>query len=91
MTTAFTGGEALVETLIGHGIDTAFCLPGESYLGTLESLRAHQNEIRLVVTRHESGASFAACAHARMTNKPGIAFVSRGPGASNAAIGVHTA
>ena len=91
MTTAFTGGEALVETLIGHGIDTAFCLPGESYLGALESLRAHQNEIRLVVTRHESGASFAACAHARMTNKPGIAFVSRGPGASNAAIGVHTA
>ena len=62
MTTAFTGGEALVETLIGHGIDTAFCLPGESYLGALESLRAHQNEIRLVVTRHESGASFAACA-----------------------------
>ena len=91
MTTAFTGGQALVETLIGHGIDTAFCLPGESYLGVIESLREHQNEIRLIVTRHESGASFAACAHARMTNKPGIAFVSRGPGASNAAIGVHTA
>jgi len=91
MSKIFTGGQALVETLIGHGVDTAFCLPGESYLGALESLRAHQNEIRLVVTRHESGASFAACAHARMTNKPGIAFVSRGPGASNAAIGVHTA
>mgnify|MGYP001186978356 FL=1 len=91
MTKNFTGGEALVETLIAHGVDTAFCLPGESYLGVIESLRDHQNEIRLVVNRHESGASFAACAHARMTNKPGIAFVSRGPGASNAAIGVHTA
>ncbi|MEE8172589.1 MAG: thiamine pyrophosphate-dependent enzyme [Alphaproteobacteria bacterium] len=91
MTSAFSGGRALVETLISHGVDTAFCLPGESYLGVIDSLREHQNEIRLVVTRHESGASFAACAHARMTNKPGIAFVSRGPGASNAAIGVHTA
>ena len=91
MTAAFTGGQALVETLIGHAVDTVFCLPGESYLGVIEALREHQNEIRLIVTRHESGASFAACAHARMTNKPGIAFVSRGPGASNAAIGVHTA
>ena len=91
MTKIFTGGQALVETLIAHGVDTAFCLPGESYLGVIESLREHQNEIHLVVNRHESGASFAACAHARMTNKPGIAFVSRGPGASNAAIGVHTA
>jgi acetolactate synthase-1/2/3 large subunit len=91
MTKNFTGGQVLVETLIAHGVDTAFCLPGESYLGVIESLRDHQNEIRLIVNRHESGASFAACAHARMTNKPGIAFVSRGPGASNAAIGVHTA
>ena len=91
MTKNFTGGQVLVKTLIAHGVDTAFCLPGESYLGVIESLRDHQNEIRLIVNRHESGASFAACAHARMTNKPGIAFVSRGPGASNAAIGVHTA
>jgi len=91
MTTPFTGGRALVETLIGHGVDTVFCLPGESYLGVVESLRQHRNEIRLIVNRHESGASFAATAHARMTNKPGIAFVSRGPGATNAAIGVHTA
>ncbi len=91
MTAAFTGGQALVETLISHAVDTVFCLPGESYLGVIEALREHQNEIRLIVTRHESGASFAACAHARMTNRPGIAFVSRGPGATNAAIGVHTA
>ncbi len=91
MTDTFTGGRALVETLIGHGVDTVFCLPGESYLGVVESLRENQNKIRLVVNRHESGASFAATAHARMTNKPGIAFVSRGPGAANAAIGVHTA
>ncbi|PPR22701.1 MAG: Acetolactate synthase large subunit, partial [Alphaproteobacteria bacterium MarineAlpha10_Bin1] len=91
MTDSFTGGRALVETLIGHGVDTVFCLPGESYLGVIESLRENQNKIRLIVNRHESGASFAATAHARMTNKPGIAFVSRGPGATNAAIGVHTA
>lgn len=91
MSDIFTGGRALVETLIGHGVDTVFCLPGESYLGVVEALREHQNEIRLIVNRHESGASFAATAHARMTNKPGIAFVSRGPGATNAAIGVHTA
>jgi acetolactate synthase-1/2/3 large subunit len=91
MTDSFTGGRALVETLIGHGVDTVFCLPGESYLGVIESLRENQNKIRLIVNRHESGASFSATAHARMTNKPGIAFVSRGPGATNAAIGVHTA
>ncbi len=91
MTETFTGGQALVDTLIGHQVDTIFCVPGESYLGAVEPLRRHQNEIRLVVNRHESGASFAACAHARMTNKPGIAFVSRGPGATNAAIGIHTA
>ncbi len=91
MTETFTGGQALVDTLIGHEVDTVFCVPGESYLGAVESLRRHQSEIRLIINRHESGASFAACAYARMTNKPGIAFVSRGPGATNAAIGVHTA
>ncbi len=91
MTKTFTGGQALIDTLIEHGVSTIFCVPGESYLGAIEPLRRHQNEIRLIVNRHESGASFAACAHARMTNRPGIAFVSRGPGATNAAIGVHTA
>jgi len=91
MTETYTGGQALVDTLISHEVDTIFCVPGESYLGAVEPLRNHRDEIRLVVNRHESGASFAACAHARITNNPGIAFVSRGPGATNAAIGVHTA
>ncbi len=85
------GGEALVSTLIAHGIDTAFGVPGESYLAVLDALRAAQREIRFVVTRHESGASFAACAHGRLTRRPGVAFVTRGPGATNAAIGIHTA
>lgn len=85
------GGEALVETLVRHGVDTAFAVPGESYLAVIEALRARQDRIRVVVNRHESGASFAADAYARLTHRPGIAFVTRGPGATNAAIGIHTA
>lgn len=85
------GGRALVETLLRYGIDTAFALPGESYLEVLEALRQAQNQIRLVINRHESGVSFAATAYGRLVNKPGVAFVSRGPGATNASIGIHTA
>ncbi len=86
-----TGGEALVRTLIAHGVDTAFCVPGESYLAVLESLRLHADTIRLVTSRHESGAAFAANGYAKISSKPGVALVSRGPGAANAAIGIHTA
>lgn len=86
-----TGGAALVETLAAHGVDTVFGVPGESYLAVLEALRAARRTIRFVVTRHESGAAFAACAQGRLTGRPGIAFVTRGPGATNAAIGVHVA
>lgn len=85
------GGEALVETLIANGVETAFCVPGESYLSVLDGLCTHQNQVRLIVNRHESGATFAACAHARLTRKPGIVFVTRGPGATNGSIGLHTA
>jgi acetolactate synthase-1/2/3 large subunit len=84
-------GEALVRTLDSHGVDTVFCVPGESYLAVLESLRGHANSIRLITNRHESGAAFAANGYAKISRKPGIAFVSRGPGATNASIGVHTA
>ena len=84
-------GEALVRTLDSHGVDTVFCVPGESYLAVLESLRGHANSIRLITNRHESGATFAANGYAKISRKPGIAFVSRGPGATNASIGVHTA
>ena len=85
------GGDALVATLISHGVDTVFCVPGESYLAVLEGLRKNANTIQLVVNRHESGASFAANAYAKIGRRPGCAFVSRGPGANNASIGVHTA
>ena len=88
---AFTGGDALVATLLDHGVDTAFGVPGESYLAVLEALRAAQERLRFVVTRHESGATFAACAYGRLARKPGVAFVTRGPGATNGAIGIHTA
>jgi len=85
------GGEALVATLISHGVDTVFCVPGESYLAVLEGLRKNANAIQVVVNRHESGASFAANAYAKIGRRPGCAFVSRGPGATNASIGIHTA
>ena len=85
------GGEALVATLLEHGVDTGFCIPGESYLTVLEALRQARDRIRLVLNRHESGATFAAEAYAKATAKPGIAFVTRGPGATNASIGLHTA
>ena len=88
---AYTGGDALVATLLDHGVDTAFGVPGESYLAVLEALREAQDRLRFVITRHESGATFAACAYARLARKPGIAFVTRGPGATNASIGIHTA
>ncbi len=85
------GGDALVATLVAHGVDTAFCVPGESYLAVLEALRQNANRVRLVVTRHESGATYAACGYGRIARRPGIAFVTRGPGATNAAIGIHCA
>jgi len=85
------GGEALVETLVAHGVEHAFTVPGESFLTVLEALRQRQNRVRLVLTRHESGGTFAADAYAKLARKPAAVFVSRGPGATNASIGVHTA
>jgi acetolactate synthase-1/2/3 large subunit len=85
------GGEALVAVLLEYGVDTSFCVPGESYLTILEALRQSRARIRLVLNRHESGATLAAEAYAKATGKPGIAFVTRGPGATNASIGLHTA
>jgi acetolactate synthase-1/2/3 large subunit len=85
-----TVGDFIVETLVAHGIDRIFCVPGESYLGLLDALHGRR-EIDTVVCRHEGGAGFMALADARLTGRPGIVCVSRGPGASNAAIAVHTA
>ncbi len=85
-----TGGRILVDQLMMHELDTVFCVPGESYLAALDAFR-DTPEIRVVVTRHEGGASFMAEAHGKLTGKPAVCFVTRGPGAANAAIGVHTA
>jgi acetolactate synthase-1/2/3 large subunit len=85
-----TAGTLLVDTLVAHGVDRVFCVPGESYLGLLDALH-DRADIDTVVCRHEAGAGFMALADARLTGQPGVACVSRGPGASNAAIAVHTA
>lgn len=85
------GGTALVETLIAWGVDTAFSVPGESYLPVLAAIQRASNRIRLVTPRHESGVTFAAEAYGKLTGRPAAGFVSRGPGATNASIGVHTA
>lgn len=85
-----TAGGLIVDSLVAHGIDRIFCVPGESYLGLLDALYG-RSDIDTVVCRHESGAGFMALADARLTGRPGVAVVSRGPGASNASIAVHTA
>jgi acetolactate synthase-1/2/3 large subunit len=84
-----SGGQILVDALKVHGVDTAFGVPGESYLDVLDALR--DSGIRFVINRQEGGAAFMADAYGKMTGKPGICFVTRGPGATNASIGVHTA
>jgi len=84
-------GHALVEALVAQGIDTVFGVPGESYLAVLDGFHEHSERIRFIACRHEGGAAFMADAHARLTGRPGVCCVTRGPGASNAAIGVHTA
>ncbi|WBS03969.1 thiamine pyrophosphate-binding protein [Pseudoduganella sp. SL102] len=84
-----SGGQILVDALKIHGVDTAFGVPGESYLDVLDAL--HESDIRFVINRQEGGAAFMADAYGKMTGKPGICFVTRGPGATNASIGVHTA
>src|ERR1700691_3414513 len=86
-----SGGRILVDQLKIHGVDTAFCVPGESYLAVLDALYDARESIRLVVCRQEGGAAYMADAYGRLTGKPGVCMVTRGPGASNAAIGVHTA
>jgi acetolactate synthase-1/2/3 large subunit len=85
-----TAAETLVAFLAARGVDRAFCVPGESYVAVLDALHAHPT-IDLITCRHESGAGFMALADARLTHRPGVALVSRGPGACNAAIAVHTA
>jgi acetolactate synthase-1/2/3 large subunit len=84
-------GHALVEALIAQGATTAFGVPGESFLAVLDGFYEHRDAIRFVSCRHEGGASNMADAQGKLTGRPGLCFVTRGPGASNAAIGLHTA
>lgn len=90
MTSNRTGGRILVDQLVAQGCDRIFCVPGESYLAVLDALH-DSPEIDLVVCRQEGGAAYMAEADGKLTGKPGVCFVTRGPGATNASIGVHTA
>jgi acetolactate synthase-1/2/3 large subunit len=86
-----TAAQILVDALKIHGVDTAFCVPGESYLAVLDALYDAREQIRLIVARQDGGAAYMAEAYGKVTGKPGICLVTRGPGATNASIGVHTA
>jgi acetolactate synthase-1/2/3 large subunit len=83
------GGKLLVDQLVAHGADTAFCVPGESYIALLDGL--YESPIRLITCRHEAGAANMADAYGKLTGRPGICIVTRGPGATHASVGVHTA
>jgi acetolactate synthase-1/2/3 large subunit len=84
-------GHALVEALLAQGVNTCFGVPGESYLAVLDGFYEHREHIRFIACRQEGGAAFMAEAQGKLTGRPGICFVTRGPGATNASIGVHTA
>ena len=86
-----SGGHLVADALIRHGVDTAFGVPGESYLEVLDGLYGHRDDFRFIICRQEGGAAFMAESYAKLTGRPGVCMVTRGPGATNAAIGVHTA
>lgn len=90
MTAKRTGGRVLVDNLVAQGCDRIFHVPGESFLAVLDALH-DTPAIDLVTCRQEGGAAFMACADGAMTQRPGVCFVTRGPGATNASIGVHVA
>ena len=84
-------GHLLVECLVAQGVTHAFGVPGESFLAVLDGFHAHRDVIRFIVNRQEGGAAFMAEAAGKLTGRPGVCFVTRGPGATNASIGIHTA
>lgn len=86
-----TGARLLVDALITHGVDRVFSVPGESFLAVLDTLHDETERIRTIVCRHEAGAANMAEATGKLTGRPGVAIVTRGPGATHASIGVHTA
>ncbi len=86
-----TGGQVLIDQLKVHGVEMVFCVPGESYLAALDAFHDCADQIRLVSCRHEAAAANMAEVYGKLTGKPGICFVTRGPGACHAVIGLHTA
>ena len=84
-----TGGQLIVEALEANKVERIFCVPGESYLAVLDAL--HDSAIKTVVCRQEGGAAMMADCEGRLTGRPGICFVTRGPGATNASAGIHIA
>jgi acetolactate synthase-1/2/3 large subunit len=86
-----TAARRLVDCLLAQGVTHVFCVPGESYLAVLDALVDVSDRIQLIVCRHEAGAANMAVAHGKLTGRPGVCFVTRGPGAAHASIGVHTA
>src|SRR5674476_696400 len=90
MTTKIAG-HLLVQCLVTQGVTHVFGVPGESYLAVLDGFHRYRDQIQFIINRQEGGAAYMAEAHGKLTGRPGVCFVTRGPGASNAAIGVHTA
>jgi acetolactate synthase-1/2/3 large subunit len=84
-----SGGQLVVDHLVGNGIDAAFCVPGESFLAVLDAL--YDGPVRLITCRHEAAAANMAVAYGKLTGRPGVCLVTRGPGATQASVGVHTA
>src|SRR5580698_844011 len=85
-----TGGQILVAALRAQGVDRIFCVPGESYLPVLDALH-DAPDVAVVSARHEGAAANMAEADGKLTGRPGVCFVTRGPGATHASVGVHTA
>src|SRR4026207_523527 len=86
-----SGAQVLIDQLRIHGTDTIFGVPGESYLAALDALYAQRNSMRFIICRQEGGAANMAEAYGKLTGRPGICFVTRGPGATQASVGGHTA
>jgi len=86
-----SGGELLMRCLVGLGARKGFGVPGESYLAVLDAMYDHRDAFEFILARQEGGAAYMAAAWGKLTGEPGICFVTRGPGATNATVSVHTA
>jgi len=91
MSLATSGGKLVVDALRAHGVERVFCVPGESFLGVLDALYDVTDQLPVITCRHESGAAMMAAATAQLSGRPGVCFVTRGPGATNASIALHIA